>query len=112
MTIQYAKGLSGLSDLTPRIQAVVRAEIQDAAEEIEFLAKEIVPVDTGALQASIHVVPFGDDAVQVRADMPYAAYVEYGTAHAAAQPYMTPAVQAVFPGLERKVAAAIRDEIG
>lgn len=91
--------------------SVVSQELRDAAEEIEFLAKDIVPVDTGALRASIHVVVFDELSLQVRADAHYAAFVEYGTSRMAAQPYMTPAVEAVWPGVARKISDALSQEL-
>jgi len=112
MTIQAKKGLRGLSDISPRVRRVLATELQDAAEEIQYLAQELVPVKTGYLKSTIHVQTFDELSLQVRADAEYAAFVEYGTDKQAAQPFLTPAVEAIFPGLERKIAAAIREEIG
>jgi len=60
-------------------QAATAREVQDSAQ-----AK--VPVDTGALQASIQALP---DRVIVGAT--YAPFVEFGTSNMAAQPYLRPA---------------------
>jgi HK97 gp10 family phage protein len=88
--------------------------VQDWAKEIAFRlaerAKEIVPVRTGHLLASISAV-FGEDAedpesdgsprafepVQVVADTPYASFVEFGTSKMAAQPFMGPAAEELEP---------------
>ena len=70
-------------------------EAQRSAEECAQIARSLVPVDTGALKSSIRVerdeelgwsvvVGDGDDTT-------YGHFVEYGTVHQAAQPYMTPA---------------------
>lgn len=49
------------------------------------------PVDTGNLRSSItHVV--GDDHVIIGSNVDYAPYVELGTQHQVAQPYLYPAV--------------------
>jgi HK97 gp10 family phage protein len=112
MTIQMRLGLNTLSDLAPRIMDAVDAELNDAAEEIKFLAQELCPVDTGALKASIHVERIDHLAVQVRADAEYAAFVEYGTSRAPAQPFITPAIEAVRAGYEARIAKAIKNAIG
>lgn len=111
MTIQMRLGLGTLSDLAPRIMDAVDAELNDAAEEIKFLAQELVPVKTGLLRSSIHVERIDHLAVQVRADADYAAYVEYGTSRAPAQPFMTPAIEAVRAGYQARIARAIKDSL-
>jgi HK97 gp10 family phage protein len=68
-------------------------------------AQAACPVDTGKLKASIHQVMRDDGmAVQIHADAKaegadgteldytYAGYVEEGTRHMAAQPYLRPAL--------------------
>lgn len=53
-------------------------------------AKLKCPVDTGRLRNSItHVVD--DDTVYIGTNVEYAAYVELGTIHTRAQPYLRPA---------------------
>jgi len=58
------------------------------AEIIATAARQLVPVDTGALHDSIRVT---DNSVNV--DMHYASYVELGTPKAAAQPFLKPAIE-------------------
>lgn len=111
MTIQMRLGLNSLRDLAPRVMEVVDAELNDAAEEIQFLAQELAPVRTGALKASIHVQRIDHLALQVRADAPYAAYVEYGTSRMAAQPFMTPAIEAVRAEYIARIAQAVRSQV-
>jgi HK97 gp10 family phage protein len=52
-------------------------------------------VDTGRLRSSIQTTGVRHDAggsyVQVGTNVDYAVFVEFGTRHAAAQPYMRPA---------------------
>lgn len=55
-------------------------------------AQELVPVDTGALRDSLFVAPT-DDGEVIGSDLDYALFVELGTVHMAAQPYLTPAMQ-------------------
>src|SRR5438445_12722999 len=88
--------------------------VQDWAEEIAFRmaqrAKELVPVRTGHLLASIKAV-FGEDIedpdsdgsprafepVQVVVDTPYASLVEFGTSKIATQPSLRPSPYALNP---------------
>lgn len=55
-------------------------------------AQRFVPVDTGHLRESIHVEDPTGNTIRVRAGADYAAYVEQGTRHMAAQPYLAPAL--------------------
>jgi HK97 gp10 family phage protein len=59
--------------------------------EIEADAKVACPVDTGRLRDSISHEVDGD-TVRVTASAPYAAYVEDGTQHMAAEPFLRPAL--------------------
>lgn len=62
--------------------------IRRIAEVIARIARRLVPVKSGKLQASIQVT---DEGIEVTED--YAAKVEFGTATRAAQPYMRPAIE-------------------
>lgn len=73
------------------MEGVGAEAVSASAGRCAALAREFVPVDTGALQASIHTVSGGKYAASVVASAPYAAMVEYGTSKMAAQPYMLPA---------------------
>lgn len=70
------------------------AELNAAAEAVCKRAKELCPVDTGRLQASISVSQDGNGAY-VSAGTDYAPYVEFGTSKAAAQPFLVPALLSV-----------------
>lgn len=63
-------------------------------------AKRLCPVDTGRLRASIteELRHDGQGLVEVvGTDVNYAAYVELGTSHQHAQPYLRPAAEAAKP---------------
>lgn len=58
----------------------------------ESYAKGSCPVDTGNLRNSItHEV--GDGYVEIGSAVEYAPFVELGTVHMAARPYLTPAAE-------------------
>lgn len=72
--------------------------VRKAAFDIEAQAKNRVPVDTGALKNSIST-EFENNGLTgiIAPHMEYATYVEFGTKRISAQPYMTPAAEAVAP---------------
>lgn len=65
----------------------------DFARGATASAKARCPVDTGALKASIQHKKVGERHHQIRVGQFYGAYVEYGTRHMAAQPYLRPAIE-------------------
>lgn len=120
------------ANLEPRVSQVVRK----AAFDIEGKAKAAAPVDEGHLKNSIQASVDGLSA-EVTANADYAAYVEYGTAPhvirprnakvlafqaggktvfaaevnhpgTPAQPFMTPAAEAVRPAFIAAMTQAIR----
>lgn len=71
------------------------AVIARIGEETAQKAQELAPVLTGALKASIAAHPHGITETahaEIIADVPYAAYVEFGTSDTPAQPYLRPAL--------------------
>jgi len=111
LTIEW-EGLEALRRYLARIipEALEKAALEalDAATEegVEY-AKTVVPVDTGALRKSIRQEPRprregdgyeagitagGGGVVNPKTgqEVDYAAYVEYGTSRAPAQPYLRP----------------------
>lgn len=82
-----------------------------AAARTEAIAKELVPVDTGTLKASIHVEAVSPFEVLVVAGGPaagYAAHVEFGHAlvnggHWPGHPYLRPAFEQVAPHLRARL---------
>jgi len=84
-----------------------------AGESVQERAKSLVPVDTGTLQASIETHEDGGD-VLVGTASDYAVFVEYGTANAAAQPFLRPAADSADAPKVIGVAlsAAIRSVVG
>lgn len=73
--------------------------VERAARNIETAAKVAAPVDTGRLQGSIHVESLGPAARAIGTDVEYATFVEFGTRHMAAQPFLIPAFEAEAPRL-------------
>jgi len=103
-------------DKLPALDRSARAKlgllVRKTALDIEELARELVPVDTGALKASIEaqqespyrwVVTAGNEAVD------YAEYVENGTTRQPPQPYLTPAADEMRGPFLEKVGVILRE---
>jgi HK97 gp10 family phage protein len=77
--------------MNPRAMAEIEARAQrvqeNVLEDIARDARRHAPVETGELKASIHVE--GDSVV---AESDHSVYVELGTRHMHAQPYLRPAL--------------------
>lgn len=89
-----------------RYKAAVRREMDDwkirserdllrVGIQVQNYARELCPVDTGRLRASI-TMDSGRDSrgawVTIGTNVEYAPYVEFGTRYMSPQPYMRPAV--------------------
>lgn len=85
--------------------------IRKAALDIEAQAKANAPVDTGALKNSIIATkdPSKPFTWQVAVGVEYGPFVEYGTTKMVAQPFLTPAVEAVRPALLAALESMIDD---
>lgn len=112
-----ATGVTHLRQAIERIGPRVRREagvaVRTRAHDIENLAKQNVPVDTGYLKSTIGVTLGVDDLIAVvGASAHYAAFVEYGTATPMApRPYLGPAFEAVRPAFEADIAAIVKDPL-
>lgn len=92
VTIQFNE----LPAMSARLESAASQVVAKSAFDIENRAKQVVPVDTGALKNSITTETNGLQAT-VSAGQEYAVYVEMGTRFQSAQPYMTPAAEVVRP---------------
>jgi hypothetical protein len=108
-------------ELAKKLHDTVGELVRKGAFDVQALASGLAPVATGHLKSSIYVVPGGgkgsstygqnvegdgvllpeveapesDQQAIVAVAANYGVYVEFGTAHAGAQPYLTPAAEAV-----------------
>jgi len=87
--------LDGMKKAMKRFPGVIVEELGKAVTELVLLieseAKRRCPVDTGNLRSSITPVVESWAAGYVGTNVQYAPFVEYGTKHMAAQPYLEPA---------------------
>lgn len=78
-------------------QMEVRSEnaLRATGYAVQNTAKMLCPVDTGRLRASIYSRSGRDSRgyfVEIGTNVAYAAFVEFGTSRARAQPYLVPAL--------------------
>ncbi len=106
---------SRLPTINKRIRQAVRDALEESANDVANTARALAPIDPrdpapGALKASIrtHVrrreaeVTAGDEVAY------YARFVEHGTRHASAHPFLVPAAEMHREAVVRKMVAAIR----
>ena len=108
-----------LPELAAEIEKVASQIVRKAAFDIQALAQTTAPVRTGFLKSSIYTVtkgestystiegsgpllpevdqPSDDRTAYVAVGAEYGIYLEFGTSHMSAQPYLIPAAETVQP---------------
>lgn len=85
------------------IDDIVERELTDSANNIEKQAKNITPVDTGRLRASIKADVRGLEA-NIGTDVEYARFVHDGTYKMEARPFLYEAADGELEGIEDRIA--------
>lgn len=93
-------GVTGLDQILSQVtqhfaqtEAQIDAAVQKAGLDCEKYAKQLCPVDTGNLRASLTYENVGKYQAIVGTNVEYAEFVELGTYKMAAQPYLFPAYE-------------------
>lgn len=76
-------------------------KVEQAGLEGEATAKQLAPVDTGALRNGIGFKMTDATAGELSSTVDYAAYVEFGTHKMDARPHMVPGLEAAKAMLSR-----------
>lgn len=87
-----------------KVQNFLQAKIKELAFLVEREAKQVTPVDTGRLRASIRVLPVIrplEQVIQPHTD--YAIYVHEGTRYMRGRPFMYWGAKTAVQGLEAKL---------
>ena len=127
MSAQLDRLTRRLNAIPRQVKDAVKPALQKSGDELAGSMRNLAPVDTGDLKASIAVTPGGqstpaysqpggsmvvpENAVAVTAGnsaVRYPHLVEYGTAHAHAQPYFWPAYRL----LKKRISNRIKRSIG
>jgi HK97 gp10 family phage protein len=98
---------SKLSAIADAADGAVSEALFRTAADIVGIAKQLAPIDTGALKQSIGAIPQSSTSVVIGSDKEYAPYVEYGTADSPAQPFLTPAFVQSVPTFKVRLAEAV-----
>jgi HK97 gp10 family phage protein len=85
--------LDNLDKLQVMVREGVQKKLEEAGEVALEVANELVPVDTGYLKSTLYMETQPGE-VKVGADASYAIFLEIGTVHQRAQPYLVPAMLA------------------
>ena len=88
------------------MQRHVHRQLASWAADVKALAKQLAPVRTGHLRSSIYA-KISEWVAEIGAEATYALFVELGTRHMQAQPYLYPAIQEHLPQLEAIICEAV-----
>jgi HK97 gp10 family phage protein len=84
----------------------VRDDLRTAGIMVQNRARQLAPVDTGRLRSSIvskvTQSTGSAEAIEVGTNVEYAPYVEFGTRHMRAQPFLRPALAEVLTYFRRR----------
>lgn len=99
MKITFALSVdkSALEKLSPILRMNLGKALAKIARDAEGQAKAVVPVDTGYLKSSIQAKPIGPLLWEVAVGAHYGVFVEFGTVHQGARPYLGPAIERMQP---------------
>jgi HK97 gp10 family phage protein len=113
MNVEITLDLSGAEEFQQAItrfdadmQQRVQEQLARWADSVTAEARRLVPVRTGYLRSTIYARTL-EWTAEVGAEAAYASSVEFGTRYALAKPFLTPAVQARLPELERVLLEAV-----
>jgi HK97 gp10 family phage protein len=96
------------------VRKAARDTVKDTTKKVEEAARNLVPVDTGSLRASIDSELYGGTSSpsgRVSTGEHYAMFVEYGTSRMAPQPFMTPALEQNEDGFYTDTETAVLDAV-
>ncbi|MBT0160780.1 HK97 gp10 family phage protein [Candidatus Bathyarchaeota archaeon A05DMB-2] len=113
MAVEITCDVEGIEEFKAAIQQFdsamqrhVHTLLASWATDVKALAKQLAPVRTGHLKSSIYA-KIQQWVAEIGAEATYALFVEFGTRHMQAQPYLYPAIQEHLPQLEAIICEAI-----
>ena len=99
-----------LDEIGVNLALNIQKGINKAAFMGERKAKQLCPVDTGMLRASI-TTDIGSLEASVGTNVEYAPFVEYGTSNQLAQPFMKPAKDKAQRLINKKLRKVIEESV-
>lgn len=107
-----------LAELKAKLPNIAIRIVEKHTDAAVSLMKQLAPVRTGFLRDSIHKVEQPSEQQGLVASRginigaPYWIFVEYGTVHMSAQPFVTPAMENVRAGFIAETTRIIQEEFG
>lgn len=98
--------LQALQHLDEAMLRQVQERLEHWAMEVREYARSLAPVRTGYLRSTIYAT-VKDWVAEIGAEASYAMFVEFGTRHMKARPYLYPAIQEHLPRLEAVIVEAL-----
>ena len=108
------EALASLKRYQKRKKEQIKIELRIGAFKVEALAKDVVAVLTGRLKSSVTT----DDSdievliMRVGTNVFYGPYVEFGTKHMEARPYLFPAFFTYENEIVKAIGRVLRKDIG
>lgn len=96
MSVQIRKTGFDFAALSRNLREGIAEELNSGAETCVSLAKQLAPVDTGAMRDAIEQTEIANGnnlRAVIESPQDYSAFVEYGTVNMEPQPFMTPAFE-------------------
>lgn len=110
LTLQNVEGLQKALERGLQVKSFLQGEVKRFAFLVERGAKQVTPVDTGRLRASIKV-DIGNLKARVAPNVFYDIFVHEGTRFMRARPFLFWGVQTAQRGFDRRSAARLERAI-
>lgn len=107
MAIKIEIETNNSAAILAELESAIEKGLNKAGDIVVNRAKDIVPVDTGALRDSISKEVEGSK-LSVGATEDYAAYVELGTSKMGARPYLRPAIENNISAIKQAISEAMK----
>jgi HK97 gp10 family phage protein len=114
MAVEVSCDIDGISEfqdamskLDSSMQSQVHGFLQNWASSVRTAALRNVPARTGNLRNSIYAI-VKEWVANIGAAATYAYFVEFGTRHMKAHPFLWPAIQECLPELESCILNAVQ----
>ena len=108
-TIKLQRYGDKFEQLRQRMPNKANAIVDKHTDSTVDLMRQLSPVDTGAMRDSIEKVSLGPLTLGIRIGVPYFIFVEFGTIHQEAQPFISPAVESGRRGYLEELKQALKE---
>jgi len=108
-TIKLQRHGDKFEKLRQRLPNVANSIVAKHTEATAEMMRQLAPVDTGAMRDSIEIAELGPLTLGIKIGVNYWQFVELGTVHQEAQPFVSPAVESGRRGYLDDLKQALRD---